>query len=84
MKEERKFEIKEIINNNIGGREFDWACDIDENEVYEGLEKLYYKEDFLDSFIRQFKEELSDEDWTVSRWLDWLKLNNFKIVRNDT
>lgn len=82
-KEEVKFKIKEIINNNIGCREFDWECDINENEVYEELEKLYYKEDFLDGFIRQFNEELSDKDWTVSEWLKWLKLNNFKIVKND-
>lgn len=49
-------------------------CAYDEDEIIEDY-------NYLDGFIRQFKEELSNEDWTVSRWLDWLKLNNFKIVK---
>ena len=36
---------------------------------------------YLDGFIQQFKEELSDEDWTVSRWLQWMKLNGFEITK---
>jgi len=35
---------------------------------------------YLDGFIQQSKEELSDEDWTVSRWLQWMKLNKYKII----
>lgn len=49
-------------------------CAYDEDEIIEDY-------NFLDGFIIQFKEELSNEDWTVSRWLAWLKLNNFKIVK---
>lgn len=39
--------------------------------------------DYLDGFIKQFEEELSDEDWTVTRWLMWLKLNNFEINKKE-
>ena len=42
--------------------------------------------DYLQGFINQFEEEgehqeLSNDDWTVSRFLEWMKLNNFKIVK---
>ena len=37
---------------------------------------------YLPGFINQFEEEISNDDWTVSRFLEWLKLNNFKIVKN--
>ena len=47
--------------------------------AYDESEEIEDENDFLDGFIRQFKEELSDKDWTVSEWLEWLKLNNFKI-----
>jgi hypothetical protein len=41
---------------------------------------------YLQGFINQFEEEgehqeLSNDDWTVSRFLEWMKLNNFKIVK---
>lgn len=41
----------------------------------------------LKSFINQFEEghelhELSNDDWTVSRFLKWLELNNFEIIKN--
>lgn len=42
--------------------------------------------DYLQGFINQFEEEgehqeLSNDDWNVSRFLEWMKLNNFKIVK---
>lgn len=42
---------------------------------------------YLQGFINQFEEggehqELTNEDWTVSRFLEWLKHNNFKIIKN--
>lgn len=42
----------------------------------------------LNSFIEQFKEngnlqELSNKDWSVSEFLEWLKLNNFKIIKDE-
>lgn len=36
-------------------------------------------EDFTDLFIRQFKEEVTD-NWTVLDFLMYLKCNDFKIV----
>jgi len=43
--------------------------------------------DYLQGFINQFEEngehqELSNDDWTVSQFLTWLKLNNYKIIKN--
>jgi hypothetical protein len=40
----------------------------------------------LQNFINQFEEgnglqELSDKDWTVSEFLNWLKLNNFEVIQ---
>jgi hypothetical protein len=42
--------------------------------------------DFLPGFIKQFEEggeyqELTNEDWSVSQFLKWLKSNKFKIVK---
>ena len=42
---------------------------------------------YLQGFINQFEQggehqELSNDDWTVSRFLEWMKLNNFKILKN--
>jgi len=42
--------------------------------------------DFLPGFIKQFEEggeyqELTNEDWSVSQFLKWLKSNNFKIIK---
>lgn len=37
--------------------------------------------DYLPGFISQFKEELSDDDWSASGFLEWLQLNKYKIVR---
>ena len=43
---------------------------------------------YIQGFINQFEEkgefqELSNDDWTVSQFLKWMKLNNFKIVKNE-
>jgi len=68
-------------------------------EEYEqqGLEKYSYEpkqetleeHNYLQGFINQFEEngehqELSNDDWTVSQFLKWMKLNNFKIIKNET
>jgi hypothetical protein len=40
--------------------------------------------DYLEGFINQFigeEAELSNDDWTASDFLEWLKLNKFKIVK---
>ena len=42
--------------------------------------------EYLENFINQFEknhnlQELSNEDWTVSQFLKWLKINNFKIIK---
>jgi hypothetical protein len=44
---------------------------------------------YLQGFINQFEEEgehqeLSNDDWTVSQFLKWMKLNSFKIIKNET
>lgn len=49
----------------------------------ESLEKI----DYLESFINQFTEghelqQLLNSDWTVERFLIWLKFNNFKINKS--
>jgi hypothetical protein len=41
---------------------------------------------YLQGFINQFEEggehqELRNEDWTISQFLKWLKINNFKIIK---
>ena len=36
---------------------------------------------YVDSFINQFNEELSDEDWSVTRFLVYLKLNNYYMFK---
>ena len=43
---------------------------------------------YLQVFINQFEEkgehqELSNDDWTVSQFLKWMKLNTFKIIKNE-
>jgi hypothetical protein len=54
------------------------------------IKKEPFKEvNYLQGFINQFEEEgayqeLSNDDWTVSRFLEWLKLNNYKIIKNET
>lgn len=44
--------------------------------------------DYILSFINQFTDghlmnELSDKEWTVSRFLLWLEANNFKITKHN-
>lgn len=36
---------------------------------------------YVDSFIRQFSEELSEEDWSITRFLNYLKLNNYHMFK---
>jgi len=43
---------------------------------------------YLQGFINQFEEEgeyqeLSNDDWTVSQFLKWMKLNKFKIIKDE-
>jgi len=49
--------------------------------------KVSESHNYLQGFINQFEEggehqELSNNDWTVSRFLEWLKHNNFKIIKD--
>jgi hypothetical protein len=43
--------------------------------------------DYLQGFIDQFGDgplgELNPNEWTVLDFLEWLKLNNYKIIKND-
>ena len=43
--------------------------------------------DYLTGFIDQFGDgplgELNSDDWDVLQFLRWLKLNNYKIIKND-
>ncbi len=58
---------------------------LNNNYVPQDTFNTYYTEiDYLDGFIKQFDvnnndHELSDDDWKVSDFLKWLKINNFKI-----
>ena len=42
-------------------------------------------QDYLPSFIDQFGDgtlgELNPEDWDALEFLEWLELNNYKIVK---
>jgi len=53
-----------------------------EQEPKETIEEI----DYLQGFINQFEEghkqqELSNDNWSVSQFLEWLQLNNFKIIK---
>jgi hypothetical protein len=53
---------------------------------YKGAKWHQEQHDFLPGFIKQFEEggeyqELTNEDWSVSQFLKWLKSNKFKIVK---
>lgn len=42
------------------------------------------KHNFLPGFIHQFDSEngeLNDEEWSATRFLKWLELNEFKIIK---
>jgi hypothetical protein len=60
-------------------------CDCGPEEPkQETLEKYNY----LQGFINQFEEEgehqeLSNDNWTVSQFLKWMKINNFIIVKDE-
>jgi hypothetical protein len=52
------------------------------------MKRIEDQPNFLQGFIDQFEEgsklqELSNDDWTVSEFLRWLKINNFKIIKNE-
>ena len=54
--------------------------------LIDAAERYIVEHNYLQGFINQFEEEgehqeLSNDDWTVSRFLEWMKLNNFKIVK---
>lgn len=54
----------------------------------ETVEETIKEHDYLQGFINQFQEggehqELSNNEWNVSDFLHWLKLNKFKIVKNE-
>ena len=44
-------------------------------------------QDYLPGFIEQFGDgllgELNPDDWDALQFLRWLKLNNYKIIKND-
>ena len=43
--------------------------------------------DYLPAFIDQFGDgplgELNPDDWDALRFLLWLQINNYKIIKND-
>jgi hypothetical protein len=90
MKKERTFKelfantgIKPTTDEN-GNIQYNFKATMKEEPKQETLEEHNY----LQGFINQFEEEgehqeLSNEDWTVSQFLKWLKLNNFKIIKGD-
>jgi hypothetical protein len=43
--------------------------------------------DYLPGFIEQFGDgplgELNPDDWDALRFLLWLQINNYKIIKND-
>jgi hypothetical protein len=45
------------------------------------------EQDYLQGFINQFGDgplgELDPDKWTALDFLAWLKLNNYKIIKND-
>ena len=52
------------------------------------LEETLEEHNYLQGFINQFEEEgeyqeLSNDDWTVSEFLKWMKLNKFKIIKDE-
>ena len=71
---------QEVMDNRSSAYDF---IDVDKQETT--LEEHNY----LQGFINQFEEEgehqeLSNDDWTVSQFLKWVKLNNFVIIKMKT
>ena len=61
--------------------------EVKEADLLEPKQETLEEHNYLQGFINQFEEggehqEISNDDWTVSQFLKWLKLNNFKIVKN--
>ena len=57
-----------------------FRCEFCSNRTVEMLD------DYLPGFIDQFGDgplgELNPDDWDALQFLRWLKLNNFKIIKN--
>ena len=75
--EEKRERIKELIKKR---KLASMMRDDEELGLYEEPHNL------LPGFINQFEEggeyqELTNEDWSVSQFLKWLKSNNFKIIK---
>jgi hypothetical protein len=86
MKQETLEEELKSKNRQKGAAGF-VANKIMENMINKMKQETLEEHNHLQGFINQFEEggkhqELSNEDWTVSQFLKWLKLNNFKIVKN--
>lgn len=99
VKIEREKTIQEIAgeiftkfgNTEMGRYKIQLMCDQFAKEYLEKQKHKLIAEqfDYLQGFINQFEEEgklqeLSNDDWTVSQFLEWLKLNNYKIIKNET
>lgn len=69
-----------IMKNNLDKTNLEITQKLEQQETLE-------EHNYLQGFINQFEEkgehqELSNDDWTVSRFLEWLKHNNFKIIKD--
>jgi hypothetical protein len=58
------------------------------NPQEEPKQETLEEHNYLQGFINQFEEEgeyqeLSNDDWTVSQFLKWMKLNKFKIIKDE-
>jgi hypothetical protein len=99
VKIEREKTIQEIAgeimtkfgNTEMGRYKIQLMCDQYSQEYLQkhNQKRINEQIDYLQGFIDQFEEEgayqeLSNDDWTVSQFLEWLKLNNYKIIKNET
>ena len=77
-----EFEEAALVYNEqfIGGQESRYAAE----DFINGARWYQEQHDFLPGFIKQFdpeEGELDEGAWTVSRFLKWLELNKFKIMK---
>jgi hypothetical protein len=57
------------------------------NDFIAGAKWQQEQHNFLPGFIKQFdpkQGEINGEEWTAVHFLKWMKLNNFKIIKNET
>jgi hypothetical protein len=88
---EPKHETLEEVAERIYTTELVMDVDISgdlQSAFIEGAKWYQEQHDFLPGFIKQFEEggeyqELTNEDWSVSQFLKWLKSNNFKIIKEN-